>query len=175
MNPWHDIHIGDKAPEVVTGIIEITNGSKTKYELDKETGMLRFDRMLYTTMRYPANYGFIPKTYCDDGDPLDILIFSQADFVPMCLVDCRVIGVMHMIDGGEGDDKIIAVPVDDVRMEGVNDISDLPKSSLEEMVNFFEDYKKLQKKETEVNGLKGREEAIKIVQQAMKDYQVKFA
>ena len=108
-NPWHKVDIGAKAPDIVTGIIEIPKNTRAKYELDKDAGMLKLDRVLYSSMYYPANYGFIPRTYCDDNDPLDILILSQITVVPLCLVSAKVIGVMRMLDGGELDDKIIAV------------------------------------------------------------------
>ena len=113
INPWHDVSIGEGAPEVITGIIEIPKGSKGKYELDKKTGMLLLDRVLFSAVHYPANYGFIPQTYCEDHDPLDILIISQIDIPSLTLVKAKVIGVMRMVDGGEADDKIIAVAADD--------------------------------------------------------------
>src|SRR5689334_13245376 len=113
-NPWHSVSVGKKAPETVNGIIEIPKGSRAKYELDKESGLLKLDRVLYSSVFYPANYGFIPQTYCDDNDPLDILILSQVEIVPLCIVPARVVGVMRMIDGGEADDKIIAVAAGDV-------------------------------------------------------------
>ena len=112
-NPWHDLEIGENAPEVVTSVIEIPNGSSSKYELHKESGMLMLDRVMSSAVRYPANYGFIPKTYCDDKDPLDILVLSEVDIQPLCIVEAKVIGVMTMIDGGELDDKIIAVAAGD--------------------------------------------------------------
>ncbi len=174
MNPWHDIKIGASAPEVVTGVIEIPNGSKIKYELDKDTGMLKLDRVLFTSMRYPANYGFIPKTYCDDGDPLDILVISQVDIAPMCLVNCRLIGVMNMIDGGEVDDKIIAVANDDVSMNNIEELKDLQTNLLDEIENFFSGYKTLEKKEVKVNAFKPKKEAIAIVKKAIEDYNAKF-
>ncbi len=113
---------------MVTGIIEIPKGSRAKYELDKESGLLKLDRVLYSSVYYPANYGFIPKTYCDDNDPLDILILSQIEVVPMCIMDAKVIGVMQMIDGGEADDKIIAVAAHDMSVAHINDISELPRT-----------------------------------------------
>ena len=128
-NPWHEVSYGAEAPEVVTAIIEISKGSKAKYELDKETGMLRLDRVLFSAVHYPANYGFIPQTYCDNKDPLDILVISQIDVQPLCLVEAKVIGVMRMIDGGEADDKIIAVANNDVSVNYMSDISQLPPTS----------------------------------------------
>ena len=175
MNPWHEISPGENAPEVVTGIIEIPAHSKAKYELDKETGMSKLDRVLFTPMVYPANYGFIPQTYCDDGDPLDVLVISQVDLFPMTLVDAKVVGVMKMIDGGEMDDKIIAVAAEDMSVAHINDLSELPQSIVAEIQCFFEDYKKLRKKEVKVEGFEGREKALEVVKQSIVDYNEKFA
>jgi inorganic pyrophosphatase len=174
MNPWHDVEIGDNAPEYVNGIVEIPRGSRAKYELDKKSGMICLDRVLYSSVFYPANYGFIPQTYCDDNDPLDILVLSQVDLVPMCLAESKVIGVMRMIDQGEADDKIIAVAKEDMSVAHYNDISELPEFRLKEIQSFFEDYKKLEKKEVAVDGFLGREEALKIVEQSIVDYKAKF-
>ena len=143
-NPWHKVSIGKETPAVVNGIIEIPKNTRAKYELDKESGMLLMDRVIFSSMHYPANYGFIPQTYCDDKDPLDIMILSQIDVVPMCIVSAKVIGVMRMIDGGEMDDKIIAVAEHDMSVNHMNDISDLPAHWIKELRNFFEDYKKLE-------------------------------
>lgn len=173
-NPWHDLSIGENAPEVVNGVIEIPTRSRAKYELDKESGMLILDRVLYSSINYPANYGFIPRTYCEDKDPLDILVYSQIEIVPMCIVSSRVIGVMRMMDGGESDDKIIAVAENDMSVAHVNDIAELPPHSLREITSFFEDYKKLENKEVIVEEMLGREEAIKIVEQNRLDYIRKF-
>lgn len=173
-NAWHELSAGENAPEVVTGIIEIPNGSKAKYELDKETGLIMLDRVLRSPMRYPANYGFIPQTYCDDKDPLDVLVICSEDLLPMTKVDARVIGVIKMIDGGEGDDKIIAVANDDARYEGVNDISDLPEIVVGEMRVFFEDYKKLAKKSVEITDVLGREDALKVVEESIQLYKDNF-
>ncbi len=169
-NPWHKVSTGAKAPEYVTGIIEIPKGSRAKYELDKESGMLKLDRVLYSSMYYPANYGFIPQTYCDDKDPLDILVLSQIDVVPMCMLSARVIGVMRMLDGGEHDDKIIAVAENDMSVNYINDISQIPQHFLREMRHFFEDYKKLENKTVQVNKFQSAEIAKEIVAQAMEDY-----
>ena len=169
-HPWHDVSIGKNAPEVVNGVIEIPTQSRAKYELDKDSGMLILDRVLYSSINYPANYGFIPQTYCEDKDPLDILVYSQIAIVPMCIVSSRVIGVMRMIDGGECDDKIIAVAENDMSVAHVTDINELPPHSLREITSFFEDYKKLENKEVIVEEMLGREEAIKIVEQNRQDY-----
>lgn len=174
MNPWHDISYGDNTPDVVKGIIEIPKGSRAKYELDKDSGMLMLDRVLYSAVYYPANYGFIPQTYCDDGDPLDILVLSQIDLVPMCLVNAKVIGVMRMLDGGEADDKIIAVAENDRSVSHINDISELPEHFIREMRAFFEDYKKLEHKEVVVEDFQDREVAFEIVQKAIQDYNDSF-
>jgi inorganic pyrophosphatase len=169
-NPWHKVHIGKNTPDVVTGIIEIPKNTRAKYELDKESGMLMMDRVIFSSMHYPANYGFIPQTYCDDKDPLDIMILSQIDVVPMCLVSARVIGVMRMIDGGEMDDKIIAVAEHDMSVNHMKDISDLPAHWIKELRNFFEDYKKLENKKVEVEEFQDAETAKKIILQSMEDY-----
>ena len=155
-------------------IIEIPKNVRAKYELDKESGMLILDRVLFSSINYPANYGFIPRTYCDDDDPLDILVISQIDIVPMCLVDATVIGVMRMKDGDEMDDKIIAVATNDMSFNHVKDISDLPPHWLIELRSFFEDYKKLENKTVEVQDFQNKEVAMQVVTQAMKDYYVKF-
>lgn len=174
-NPWHDVHVGDNAPEIVKGIIEIPKNSRAKYELDKESGMLILDRVLYSSINYPANYGFIPQTYCDDQDPLDILVLSQIEIVPMCLVNAKVIGVMRMVDDGEMDDKIIAVAEGDVSVSRFNDISELPEYYLKMMRSFFEDYKKLEhKSNVQVNKFHGREVAHEVIQKSIEDYKVKF-
>lgn len=173
-HPWHDVEIGQNSPDLVNGIIEIPKNTRAKYELDKESGMLMMDRVLYSSINYPANYGFIPKTYCDDDDPLDILVISQIEIVPMCIVSARVIGVMRMLDGGEKDDKIIAVAEHDMSVNHTNDISELPDHHLKELRSFFEDYKKLENKTVIVEDFLGREQALDIVRQSIVDYQVKF-
>src|SRR5882724_7634652 len=122
-HPWHQVSPGDNIPEVVNAIIEIPKGSKAKYEIDKESGLLKLDRVLFSSVMYPANYGFIPQTYCDDKDPLDILILSQIDLVPLCIVEAKVIGVMQMLDQGQPDDKIIAVAAQDMSVAHLDDIT----------------------------------------------------
>jgi inorganic pyrophosphatase len=173
-NPWHDVSYGENAPDVVNGIVEIPKGSRAKYELDKDSGMIKLDRVLYSSVYYPANYGFIPKTYCDDHDPLDILIICQIDLIPMCLVEAKVIGVMRMIDGGEADDKIIAVAAGDPSVNHINDISELPQHFISEMRSFFEDYKKLENKTVIVEEFQDNVVAKQIVQKAIEDYNNKF-
>jgi len=169
-NPWHTVNIGKNAPHIVNGIIEIPPNTRAKYELDKDSGLLKLDRVLYASMNYPANYGFIPKTYCDDKDPLDILILSQIAIVPMCIVSAKVIGAMRMLDGGEHDDKIIAVAENDMSVNHYNDISELPKHFINELRSFFEDYKKLENKTVEVKDFQSAEIAREIVQQSIVDY-----
>ncbi|TGE20411.1 inorganic diphosphatase [Hymenobacter aquaticus] len=173
-NPWHDVERGENAPAVVNGIIEIPKGSKGKYELDKDSGMLKLDRVLFSAVHYPAAYGFIPQTYCDDKDPLDILVICSVDIVPMCLVDAKVIGVMQMIDGDEEDDKIIAVAANDISVNHYNDIADLPPHTLLEMRRFFEDYKALEHKQVTVERFMGREDAYRIIEDSIKLYNETF-
>jgi len=173
-NPWHGISPGEKAPQTVTGIIEITKGSKSKFELDKVTGLLKLDRVLFSSVIYPANYGFIPQTYCDDHDPLDILVISQADLPPLCLVDANVIGVMRMVDQGEIDDKIIAVAANDVSVNHITKLEELPPHTTREIQRFFEDYKKLEHKHVEVEEFLGAEDAQRIVVESIELYNKTF-
>jgi inorganic pyrophosphatase len=173
-NAWHHVSPDYKLPDVVNGIIEIPKGTRAKYELDKESGLLRLDRVLYSSMYYPANYGFIPQSYCEDKDPLDILIVSQIDVVPMCIVPAKVIGVMRMLDNGEADDKIIAVAAGDPSVSHINDISELPAHFISEIRNFFEDYKKLEKKTVVVEDFLDKQTAIRILQESFEMYKEKF-
>lgn len=173
-NPWHDAPIGERAPEVLEAIIEIPQHSKAKYEIDEETGMVRLDRVLYSSMRYPINYGFIPQTYGEDFDPLDIVVLSQINIQSMCLVSAKVIGVLRMVDAGEPDDKIIAVAEGDMSVAHINSVDDIPEHYKKELINFFEDYKKLENKTVEVNGIDGKETAIKIIEKSIKAYDEKF-
>lgn len=170
-NPWHTVSIGDDVPNMVNGIIEIPKGSRGKYELDKESGMLILDRVLYSSVYYPSNYGFIPQTYCDDNDPLDILVLSQIEVVPLCIVKAKVVGVMRMLDNGEADDKIIAVAANDMSVNHINDISELPPHSIKETRSFFEDYKKLENKEVVVEDFQNKEVAFEIINKSIEDYQ----
>ncbi len=174
MNIWHDINIDRIKPEEFICVIEITKGSKNKYELDKETGMLRLDRVLYTSTHYPANYGFIPRTYAEDNDPLDVLVLCQEGIAPLTITNCYPIGVIKMIDNGEIDEKIIAIPINDPSMTEYNDISELPSHLLNEIAHFFEVYKILEDKHTAINEISNREEAIKIIQKCMDAYNEKF-
>ena len=170
LNPWHSVSPGNKLPDIVNGIIEIPKGTRAKYELDKDSGLLILDRVLYSSVYYPANYGFIPQTYCDDKDPLDILILSQIDVVPLCIVPAKIIGVMRMLDNGEADDKIIAVAAGDPSVSHINDITELPQHFISEMRNFFEDYKKLEKKTVVVEEFLDKATALKILAESFEMY-----
>ena len=155
-------------------VIEITKGSKKKYELDKETGVLMLDRILYTSTHYPANYGFIPRTYGDDGDPLDVLVLCSETIRPMSLVRCHPIGVITMKDGGKLDEKIISIPFNDPNYNGYKDISELPNHVFEEMKHFFTVYKNLEDKETVVDEVQNREKAIEIIDKSICNYITEF-
>ncbi len=170
MNPWHEVELGDQAPDIFNCIIEIPIGSNIKYELDKPTGLLRVDRVLYSAVHYPANYGFLPRTYCDDGDPLDVLVLGQVAVVPLCIMRAKTIGVMQMIDQNEEDDKIIAVHADDPEYRDYHDISELPEHRLKAVRRFFEDYKALENKQVTVEKIMGRLDAIKIIEKSIKLY-----
>jgi inorganic pyrophosphatase len=172
-HPWHSIGTGNEAPMFVKSIIEIPKGSKGKYELDKQSGLLRLDRVLFSSVHYPANYGFIPQTYCDDHDPLDILVICSIDVIPMCIIEAKVIGAMEMIDGDERDDKIIAVARHDMSVNYLNDLSELPPHTLVELKRFFEDYKMLEHKNVIVEQFMNREKAFEIVREGMRLYQEK--
>ena len=174
MNIWHDIDSERIKPKDFISVIEITKGGKNKYELDKETGMLRLDRVLYTATHYPANYGFIPRTYADDNDPLDVLVLCQENIDPMTLVECYPIGVITMIDSEQNDEKIIAVAKKDPFLNVYKDIKDLPSHISSEIMHFFEVYKQLEEKQTVVEKVLGREEAEAIIEKAIKNYKEKF-
>jgi inorganic pyrophosphatase len=163
MHPLHDVEIGEACPQIVNCIIEIPADSKTKFELDKATGLLRVDRVLYSSVHYPHSYGFIPKTHCDDGDPLDILVIGQARVYPLCIMRAKPIGFMRMIDQGKLDDKIIAVHADDPEFQQYNEIRELPPHLLTQIRNFFENYKELEGKSVTVEDFKGRDAAFEVV------------
>ena len=175
MNVWHDVEVGDNPPELVNAIIEIPRRSRAKYEIDKETGLLKLDRILYSAVHYPANYGLVPRTLGEDNDPLDIMVLSYVDAPPMCLMRARIIGVMGMIDGGEGDDKLIAVAEDDISVNHIKDVSELPQPFTTEITHFFSEYKRLEKKEVEVSGFQGREVAHRIITEGIERYNKKFS
>jgi inorganic pyrophosphatase len=175
MNPWHDIELGDDAPSIIPAIVEIPKGSKNKYELDKKTGMLLLDRVLSSSVHYPANYGFIPRTLCEDKDPLDVLILGQESVYPLTIMYVRPIGVIKMIDQGESDDKIIAVHKDDPEYSHYHSIKELPPHKIKEIVSFFEDYKKLEKKSVIIEKTLDLNEALKVVKNAIQLYQSKHS
>lgn len=174
VHPWHGIEPGKRSPEVVDCIIEVPRGSRNKYELDKKTGLLRLDRVLYSAVFYPANYGFIPQTYCDDRDPLDILVLGQEPVVPMCIITARPIGVMQMVDQDEEDDKIIAVHEHDPAFAHYRDINELPQHTLFELQQFFEDYKKLEHKQVRIERFKGCADAQDILRISLELYRRTF-
>lgn len=174
MNIWHDISQKRITPERFIVCVEISKGSKKKYELDKETGMIILDRVLFTSAHYPANYGFIPRTYAGDNDPLDVLVLCQEDIEPMSLVDCYPIGVIKMIDSDEVDEKIIAIPFGDPSLTQYTDLKNLPHHLLSEISHFFEVYKSLEGKRTYILDIEGREEAVRVIEDAMTSYEKKF-
>jgi inorganic pyrophosphatase len=166
--------MGEHVPEIVNAIIEIPKGSKAKYEIDKESGLLKLDRVLFSSVMYPANYGFIPQTYCDDNDPLDILVLCSIDVFPMSIIEAKVIGVMHMVDNGEQDDKIIAVAKNDMSVNYINDLAELPPHAMTEIVRFFKDYKKLEGKNVTIEHLLGMRYAHKVILESMELYKTTF-
>ena len=174
MNIWHDMDPAQITPSDFAAVIEIPKGSKCKYELDKYTGLLKLDRILYTSTHYPANYGFIPRTYADDGDPLDVLVLCSESIYPMTLMHVYPIGVMRMIDDGKMDDKIIAIPFADPSYLGIESIDELPSHLFDEIMHFFSVYKQLENKQTAVKTLGGKEEAIRIITEAIEGYKKEF-
>lgn len=174
MNIWHDINGERIREDDFIAVIEIPKGCKNKYELDKETGMLKLDRVLYTATHYPANYGFIPRTYAGDNDPLDVLVLCQEDVVPLTLIEAYPIGVLKMIDNEENDEKIIAIAKKDPFLNGYKDISELPQQIINEIMNFFEVYKTLEGKTTTIDEVLGRKDAERIIFEAIENYKHKF-
>lgn len=170
MHPWHDVELGEDSPHLLNAVIEVPMGSKLKYELDKKSGLIKVDRVLFSSVHYPANYGFIPKTYCDDHDPLDILVLCQEAAVPLSLMQAKPIGVMKMVDQGEADDKIIAVHANDPEYDHYDNINQLPPHRLREVQRFFEDYKTLEHKAVKVERFLGKEVAIRIIEEALDLY-----
>lgn len=170
MNPWHDIKRERVSKDKFWALIEISKGSKNKYELDKETGRLKLDRVLYTSTHYPQNYGFIPLTYSKDYDPLDVLVLCSEEILPMALVECKPIGVLTMTDGGLLDHKIIAVAISDPFYNGYEDISDIPDHVMAEIKHFFQVYKTLEYKDTSVDKFDGKEVAKQVIEEALEDY-----
>ncbi|KAL6222387.1 hypothetical protein ACLB2K_005779 [Fragaria x ananassa] len=169
-HPWHDLEIGPGAPAVFNCVVEISKGSKVKYELDKASGLIKVDRVLYSSVVYPHNYGFIPRTICEDSDPMDVLVLMQEPVLPGSFVRARALGLMPMIDQGEKDDKIIAVCADDPEFRHYNDIKDLPPHRLAEIRRFFEDYKKNENKEVAVEDFLPAEAAVNAIKYSMDLY-----
>jgi len=175
MNIWHNISPKRIKKNRFYAVIEISKGGKNKYELDKETGMLKLDRVLFTSTHYPANYGFIPRTYANDNDPLDVLVLCSEEILPMTIVECSPIGVLIMEDGGSRDEKIIAVPVNDPNYNCYNDIDELPSHRMDEIEHFFEVYKTLEKgKTTSIIEVQNREAAEGVIQACIDEYIKKF-
>lgn len=170
LHPWHGVTAGKERPEIINAIIEGPKGSNVKYELEKLSGLLKVDRILYSAVHYPANYGFIPRSYCGDNDPLDILVLGQEPVLPLTIVRARPIGVMKMIDQGEPDDKIIAVHVDDPEYNHYTSIDELPPHCLKTLKRFFEDYKILENKEVIIETFLGPEDARQTIREALKLY-----
>jgi inorganic pyrophosphatase len=171
MHPWHDCYVDDTVVETAFPvIIEVPNGSKNKYELDKETGLLRLDRVLYSAVHYPADYGFIPRTFCDDGDPLDALVLGLEPVHPLTIVEARAIGVMRMRDEKGIDDKIVAVSVKDPAFSDYTDKSQLPQHMLREIRRFFQDYKILEQKQVVIEDMLGVPDAVRIIREALELY-----
>ena len=174
MNIWHDINPKRISRSSYAAVIEISKGSKMKYELDKETGLLRLDRVLYTSTHYPANYGFIPRTYAKDNDPLDVLVLCSEKIEPMAIVECYPIGVITMLDNGAADDKIISIPFNDPTYNTYKDISQLPPHVFDEMKHFFSVYKSLEGKETVVDEVRNRDAAVEIIKNGIDNYIANF-
>ena len=174
LHPWHGAHFGEKAPQTVNGLIEIPQGSRTKYEIDKTTGLLKLDRIIYSSFHYPVNYGFIPQTLGQDGDPLDILVMCSESIQPLCLVEATVIGNMQMIDNGEKDDKIIAVASKDPGVNFISNVDELPKHFIAVLRNYFEQYKVLENKKVEIDEFQDKEAAYKVIEEAIAFYKTTF-
>lgn len=170
MNLWHDVPVGDDAPETFNVIIECPKGTKNKYEIDKETGLIKLDRAMKSAQDYPFDYGFVPQSLWEDGDALDVVVLSTYPLAPGILVAVRPVAVMGMIDCGEGDDKVIAVPKDDPRWDGVRDLSDVNPHTLKEIQHFFETYKSIEGKEVIVKKFRGKKEAVAAVKKGLRLY-----
>ena len=170
LHPWHGAEYGENAPEVVNALIEIPQGSKSKYEIDKKTGLLKLDRVIYSSFHYPVNYGFIPKTLGKDGDPLDILVMCSESIQPLCLVEALVIGNMQMIDTGLVDDKIIAVAIKDPSVNYIRSLAEVPQHFFNVLKNYFEQYKVLENKMVEINDFQDKAEAFAVIQESILYY-----
>ncbi len=174
LHPWHGATFGDSAPKIVNALIEIPQGSKSKYEIDKKTGLLKLDRVIYSSFHYPVNYGFIPQTLGKDGDPLDILVMCSEAIQPLCLVEAYVIGNMQMIDSGLIDDKIIAVAVKDPGVNYITTLSEVPTHFFTVLKNYFEQYKVLENKKVEINDFQEKETAFEIINESIDFYKDTF-
>jgi inorganic pyrophosphatase len=174
LHPWHLLSPGKGVPKTVNTVIEITKGSKAKYELDKETGLLRLDRVLLTHLTYPFHYGFIPQTYGDDDDPLDAVIICSEPLVPLTIVEATPIGALHMIDGGQQDDKIIAVATHDHAVNSIKTLEELPADLLNTIKEFFETYKKLEEKQVVVERFLDKNEAYLLIERCIDQYKEKL-
>ncbi len=174
LHPWHGAGYGSKAPATVNALIEIPQGSRSKYEVDKETGLLKLDRVIYSSFQYPINYGFIPQTLGQDGDPLDILVLCSQSIQTLCLVEANIIGNMQMIDNGQVDDKIIAVAAKDPSVNHISRMEDLPQHFLLELRNFFEQYKVLENKKVEIDNFQDQLIAYRVIQDAINLYKETF-
>ncbi len=174
MNLWHEVGAGEDIPNVVNMIVEIPNGSKNKYEIDKETGLIKLDRAMKSAQDYPFDYGFVPQTLWEDGDALDVILLTTYPLYPGILVEARPVAVLRMIDGGEGDDKIIAVPKNDPRWEEVRDLADVNKHTIKEIQHFLETYKSIEGKSVVISGVEGREAAHAAVKKGLQMYADKF-
>ncbi len=174
LHPWHGASYGNNAPEQVNALIEIPQGSRCKYEIDKKTGLLKLDRIIYSSFHYPVNYGFIPQTLGEDNDPLDILVMCSESIQPLCLVEATIIGNMQMIDSGEKDDKIIAVASKDPSVNHINDINELPPHFFAVLKNYFEQYKVLENKKVLIDDFQDKETAYQVINDAIQLYQERF-
>lgn len=173
-HPWHELSIGENPPELVNAIIEIPKGSRAKYEIDKESGHIKLDRVIYASMYFPLNYGFIPQTLGEDLDPLDIVVLTQVTVVPLCLIPARVIGVMRMIDRGQADDKIIAVALQDASVSHIQRVEELPEYFKVELKHFFENYKALENKKVVVDEFQSKEKAVEVINESIRFYKQEF-
>jgi inorganic pyrophosphatase len=173
-HPWHGVSPGKDAPSIVNALIEIPQGSRSKYEVDKDSGLLRLDRVIYSSFHYPINYGFIPQTLGQDDDPLDILVLCSQSIQPLCLVEATVIGNMQMIDTGKQDDKIIAVATRDPSVNHYTNVDELQQHFLLELRNYFEQYKVLENKKVEIDNFQDKAAAVKIINEAIDYYKNTF-
>ena len=174
LHPWHGAEYGENSPERVNALIEIPQGSRCKYEIDKKTGLLKLDRIIYSSFHYPVNYGFIPKTLGEDNDPLDILVMCSESIQALCLVEATVIGNMQMIDSNEKDDKIIAVATKDPSVNHIKDISELPAHFIAVLKNYFEQYKVLENKVVEIDNFQDKQTAYNVINEAIRAYKTRF-